>query len=144
MNRFESPSVTIRLFLDFTKRSRTTSSSLIFWRATAGGCQDLSLSRNRNDNIACGDDHTIVMRANGSLMASGNNDKCQLGLGDTKDRRQFTEITNIPKDVVGVVCGHRHTIIMRTDGSLMATGCNDNGQLGFGDKLGRQQFTEIT
>ena len=77
--------------------------------------------------IACGDSHTVILRENGVLMSTGLNQYGQLGLGDTKDRDAFTEVSNIisserglstlPKDIVAISCGGSHTVILRANGS---------------------------
>ena len=45
--------------------------------------------------------------------------------------------------VEAVDCGDRHTMILRTDGSVQTTGCNKRAQLGDGTKNGRKSFKEV-
>lgn len=97
--------------------------------------------------IACGDSHTIILKNDGSVWSCGNNDKGQLGLGDTSDRKTFTQVTtNINNDVKKVICGYNYTIILKTDGSVWSCGQNNSGQLGLGtsDTNAHSTFTQAT
>jgi alpha-tubulin suppressor-like RCC1 family protein len=94
-------------------------------------------------SITCGACHTIVQRADGSLMGCGYNYYGQLGLGDGTPRTKLTELKDIPLDVISVTCGAYHTIIQRADGSLMSCGYNAFGQLGLGDSTNRSKLTEL-
>src|SRR5438477_1912301 len=42
-----------------------------------------------------------------------------------------------------IACGWKHTIIMKSDGTLLSCGNNSNGQLGHGDNHNRNKFEEI-
>ena len=95
--------------------------------------------------IACGNSHTFILKNDGSLWSCGFNNNGQLGLGDTAKRTTFTQVTtNINNDVKQVVCGGDTTFIIKTDGSLWATGYNRYGQLGLGDTTNRNTFTQVT
>ncbi|AYV83038.1 MAG: chromosome condensation regulator [Hyperionvirus sp.] len=95
------------------------------------------------DRIFCGHYHTVVLLTNGALMCCGSGVSGQLGLGDRDVRLSFTEIGGVPRNVVDVYCGHSNTIIRLEDGTLLATGKNENGQLGLGDYIDRTNFQEI-
>ncbi|AYV81356.1 MAG: X-linked retinitis pigmentosa GTPase regulator isoform X1 [Harvfovirus sp.] len=87
--------------------------------------------------------HTVILLTDGRLMVCGKNDFGQLGTGDNVSRNIFTEITLLPNAVADVVCGELHTYIVLTDGTLMSTGWNNNGQLGLGNETTVNNFTEI-
>ncbi|AYV84213.1 MAG: chromosome condensation regulator [Hyperionvirus sp.] len=87
--------------------------------------------------------HTIMRLMDGTLMARGDNRCGQLGLGDTINRDEFSEIRGIPKNIAKIVCGKFHTILVLTDGTLMSCGSNASGQLGFGDTRARHWFEKI-
>jgi len=87
--------------------------------------------------LACGSEHTVIIREDGSVWSTGNNGSGQLGLGATS-RHQFTN-TGITAKFVA--CGAHHTVIIKDDGSVWVTGHNKYGQLGLGDKNNRNQFT---
>ncbi|AYV82796.1 MAG: chromosome condensation regulator [Hyperionvirus sp.] len=72
--------------------------------------------------VACGSYHTIIRLIDGTLMSCGDNRNGQLGLGDTLSRSSFEEIKNIPKNIVEVLCGQRHTMIRSADGIIMCCG----------------------
>ena len=84
------------------------------------------------DNVAAVSasvDHTMAIRADGSLWAWGWNSSGQLGDGTTIN--QLSPI-RIMENVVAVSAGRDHTMAIKTDGSLWAWGANWNGQLGNG------------
>ena len=95
--------------------------------------------------VVCGSYHTFILKNDGSLWACGQNNKGQLGLGDTTNRNIFTKVTtNINNDVKQVACGNNHTIILKNDGSVWSCGQNTSGQLGLGDNTDRTTFTQVT
>lgn len=93
-------------------------------------------------DIMCGPSHVFIKCSDGKLLGCGNNGCGQLGLGDTNDRLLFREVKGIPKNIINIVCGEYHTILIG-DGILMATGLNSYGQLGLGDNKDRCLFEEI-
>ena len=83
--------------------------------------------------ISCGQNHTFILKKDGSIYSCGNNYYGQLGLNDTTDRNIFTKVTtNVNNDVKQIVCDGNHTFILKKDGSLWACGYNTYGQLGLG------------
>ena len=97
--------------------------------------------------IACGYDHTFILKNDGSIWACGKNDKGQLGLGasDNSDHTTFTKVaTNINNDVKQIACGDMHTFILKNDGSVWACGSNSYGGLGLGNTLDKHTFTKVT
>ena len=95
--------------------------------------------------IASGYNHTFILKKDGSLWACGWNYYGELGLGDDTDITIFTQVTtNINNDVKQIVCGYRHTFILKTDGSVWSCGVNSSGQLGLGDTTKRNTFTQVT
>ena len=95
--------------------------------------------------IACGDnDHTFILKTDGSLWSCGYGNSGQLGLGDTNTKTTFTQVTtNINNDVKQVICGGQHTFILKNDGTVWATGLDGNGQLGLGGTAKRTIFTQV-
>ena len=96
---------------------------------------------NDAEAVACGDDHTAVIRAGGQLWQCGGNANGKLGTGDSgsgkkepkfvqsKENTSGNEIT----DATAVACGQYHTAVIRAGGQLWQCGANYSGQLGTGD-----------
>ena len=68
----------------------------------------------------------------------------RLGFEDTKNRNIFTEIPNVPKDIITIGCGGYYTVILKANNTLMCTGKNFHGQLGLGDYGDRTKFETNT
>jgi len=82
--------------------------------------------------IAAGWDHSLAIRSDGTLLAWGLNNYGQLGTGDTTNRP-------VPAPALGgtavaaIACGGAHSLaIRRSDGTGLAWGLNNHGQLGVG------------
>lgn len=82
-------------------------------------------------SVSCGEAHTAFLTKDGRVYTAGNNNKGQLGLGDTTDRFVPTLIPNL-SNCIAVACGDRHTCILTGDGKLHCCGFNVRGQLGIG------------
>eukprot|EP00798_Chlamydomonas_sp_ICE-L_P032818 gene32818-biopygen14031 len=82
-------------------------------------------------------DHSAYVR-NGELFVYGRNDYGQLGLGHTSNT--ITVPTKVPgiNNASLVACGDGFTLCVRTDGTAISTGLNDNGQLGIGSDANGQ------
>ena len=97
--------------------------------------------------IACGYNHTFILKNDGSVWSCGYNAHGQLGLGDTTDRYTFTQVTtNINNDVEQIACGGGHTFILKNDGSIWSCGLNGNHQLGLNSTTTTtyKSFTQVT
>jgi len=88
--------------------------------------------------LACGENHTVIIKDDGSVWSTGWNNNGQLGVGDRGDRHQFTDTGITAKQVA---CGTWHTAVIKDDGSVWVTGRNNAGQLGLGDTNLRTRFT---
>lgn len=69
--------------------------------------------------VHMGQDHIAALRADGTVLALGNNSKGQCD-------------TNHWTDVIAIDCGDNFTVGLRQDGTVMATGDNTNGQCDVG------------
>lgn len=92
--------------------------------------------------IACGDYHTVAVLDDGRVMAWGDGQYGQLGLGDAKSRSQPTLIPGLER-VKAIACGSGHTVALLEDGTMKAWGLNANGQLGVGDTKNRNVPTVV-
>ena len=70
--------------------------------------------------IAVGNAHTVLLRENGTVLASGDNQYGQCDVGGWTD-------------VVAVACGAYHTLGLRADGSVLAVGNDQYGQCSVSD-----------
>ena len=65
--------------------------------------------------VSAGWNHTVGLRADGTVVATGSNDYGEC------DTDSWT-------DIVAVSTGAFHTVGLRSDGTVVATGSNDSGQ----------------
>ena len=94
-------------------------------------------------DIAAGFWHSLAVREGGAVYTWGCNDNGQLGLGDHgagTNRLVPTEVQGV-NGVVNVAAGFHHSFALSRDGTAMACGMNDHGQLGLGDTDDRHTFT---
>jgi len=97
--------------------------------------------------ISSGYYHTVLLLSDGSVKVTGSNFVSQLGTGDTTDVTSFTTVYN-PSNNSGITCtkiscGQYHTQMLLSNGSVLATGFNDNGQLGTGNTTNVNSFTTV-
>ena len=81
--------------------------------------------------IACGENHTIVLKSDGTVWAWGYNEYGQLGDGSTTNRNTPIQVSGL-SDVIAIAGGYGHTIALMSDGTVWAWGWNEYGQLGDG------------
>lgn len=95
--------------------------------------------------------HTLAIKTDGTLWATGRNNTGQLGVGDIVDKNSFVQVpgfTNAAQalaadgEVASVSSGM--SLVRKSDGTVWATGYNANGQLGLGDTVDRSAFLQIT
>ncbi len=84
--------------------------------------------------------HTLAIKSDGTLWATGYNGYGQLGTGDTTTRDSFVQVLSAAS---AVAAGEAHTLAIKSDGTLWATGRNKYGQLGTGDTVDRSSFVQV-
>jgi alpha-tubulin suppressor-like RCC1 family protein len=71
--------------------------------------------------VAAGEWHSLALSRDGTVMACGNNDSGQLGLGDTDDRDTFTVVPDL-SGVVDIDAGEDHTIAVTCEREVWTWG----------------------
>jgi len=99
-------------------------------------------------SVSGGMDHTVAIKTDGTLWAWGHNAWGQLGLGHTTPEPIPTPTQVLPAGLPAtgwsfVSAGWRHTIALRTDGTLWAWGLNAEGQLGLGHRTNTPTPTQV-
>ena len=79
--------------------------------------------------IAAGQEHSLSVRPDGTVWATGSNLYGQLGDGTNTDRASFVQVQGLTH-VVAVAAGLSHSLALRADGTVWAWGSNISGQLG--------------
>lgn len=81
--------------------------------------------------VSAGQQHSLALKADGSLWAWGDNSYGQLGLG-TADHQAHPVPALVGTGYVAMAAGYAHSLALKADGSLWAFGLNTFGQLGLG------------
>ena len=101
--------------------------------------------------IAAGQDHTVVLKSDGSVWAVGNNEDGKLGVGKTGKElartatfMQCMDNTGAEiKNAFDIACSDYHTAVLRGSGELWQCGYNQYGQLGIvelNSEVGKHTF----
>ena len=93
-------------------------------------------------HVSCGHYHTLAIKQDGTLWATGQNYGGQLGLGDNVDRNVFNQV-GTDTDWNNIYCGSQHTSLIKNNGTIWTTGRNFVGQLGLGDNINRNVFNQV-
>lgn len=92
-------------------------------------------------DVSGGNYHSVALTDNGSVYTWGGGSNGELGQGSV-NTSQFTPLllagTGLVKKVSG---GQNHTLLLKEDGTVLAFGLNDDGQLG--DKTIVKKFTPV-
>jgi alpha-tubulin suppressor-like RCC1 family protein len=84
--------------------------------------------------IAAGGNHSLFLKSDSSLWAMGDNFYGELGDGTTDNGNYETNLPEqiVTSNVTAITTGWGHSLILKSDGSLWATGTNVFGELGDG------------
>ncbi|XP_076648302.1 HECT and RLD domain containing E3 ubiquitin ligase 4 [Halictus rubicundus] len=87
------------------------------------------------EQIACGENFTVVVTQHGQIYSCGNNDYGQLGHEKGMKRLQLVDAPGLNVLVFKkVTCGAHHTLAVNEWGQLFSWGSNADGQLGLDSK----------
>lgn len=94
--------------------------------------------------IAAGYQHSLAVTSTGQIFAWGDNGGAQLGDGTTVSRVSPQKVSipsSVPLSVtpVAVSAGSMFSVVLLSDGSYLAFGTNDEGQLGDGSDVFQQK-----
>jgi E3 ubiquitin-protein ligase HERC4 len=97
--------------------------------------------------IACGDDHCLVLTKGGQLYTWGDNQFGQLGIGPAAVGKKVAVPSPLdcltPLPIRSIACGAHHSFIVSHSGAVYAWGKNNMGQLGLGDTDDRVFPTQV-
>ena len=88
--------------------------------------------------VATGEFHSLALRSDGTVVSWGDDGFGQLGRGLSNSSVSTPVQVKGPRgigfltDVVAIAAGRSHSLALRSDGTLLAWGVNDVGQLGNG------------
>ena len=91
--------------------------------------------------VSAGWGHSLFLKNDGSVWASGENEDGRLGDGTTSDKSSPVRI--MKKEVAAISAGFGHSLFLKKDGSAWATGRNDEGQLGDGTTTNRVSPVQV-
>jgi RHS repeat-associated protein len=93
--------------------------------------QRLTTVTRSHTRVAMGADFSVEIKANGAVIAAGNNSSGQLGDGTTTASAAPVEVAGLtPGTVVSVAAGEDHALALLSDGTVVAWGDNSDGELG--------------
>jgi alpha-tubulin suppressor-like RCC1 family protein len=87
------------------------------------------LSWGATPKVAAGENHSALLKADGTLWTAGLNLAGQLGDGSQISRNQAVQV-GLDNRWQTVATGAEHTLALKADGTLWAWGSNASGQLG--------------
>jgi alpha-tubulin suppressor-like RCC1 family protein len=82
--------------------------------------------------IAAGASHSLALLTNGTVMAWGNDESGQLGNGSMSEAVETPVPVKGLSGVKAIAAGASHSLALLTNGTVMAWGENESGQLGNG------------
>jgi alpha-tubulin suppressor-like RCC1 family protein len=98
--------------------------------------------------ISAGGNHTVYLKSDGTVWATGVNSSGQLGDGTTTQRKNPVQVTNGDgsglSGVVGISAGGVHSVYLKSDGTVWASGSNYKGQIGDGSTTNRTNPVQVT
>jgi alpha-tubulin suppressor-like RCC1 family protein len=81
-------------------------------------------------DLTTGNDHTCVLRADGTVWCWGRNDFAQAGVADLTQEVLAPAMISALAGVVDLAAGGQHSCALRSNGEVVCWGNNEAGQLG--------------
>ena len=103
-----------------------------------------------NDVIAvsAGGNHSLVLKSDGTVWGWGHNEYSQLGDGTLTNRKTPVQVVGENgeghlKDVVKIISGGYHNLVIKSDGTVWGWGSNKQGQLGDGTNMNKNTPVQV-
>jgi alpha-tubulin suppressor-like RCC1 family protein len=94
--------------------------------------------------IAAGDNHSVVLKTDGTVWAFGDNASGQLGNPPPTDSGTPLAVQGLTGTFTAVAAGANHGLALKSDGTVWAWGVNGNGQLGDNSTTQRSSAVAVT
>jgi alpha-tubulin suppressor-like RCC1 family protein len=92
--------------------------------------------------IAAGDSHSLALKSGGTMLSWGWDGSGQLGDNTSSADKFMPVAVSQANNIVAVAAGQIHSLALKSDGTLLSWGLDDNGQLG-DDLANANQFTPV-
>ena len=95
-------------------------------------------------SVAAGENHTVILKEDGTLWGAGDSSNGELGLKGIL--RVFTQLKAADAPISGVkalAAGNNTSFFIDSSGSLWASGYNYYGELGFGHRNPQPSFSKV-
>jgi alpha-tubulin suppressor-like RCC1 family protein len=93
--------------------------------------------------VAAGESHSLILLANGTVMACGDNRDGELGTGSTAaDSPVPVQVPGL-SGVTAIAAGGEFSLALLSNGTVMSFGTNNNGQLGDGQSAITQESSNV-
>lgn len=98
--------------------------------------------------VAAGYDSSLALRADGTIVAWGDNPYGELGNGTTTKSLTPVQVEGIAgtgtlSGIASIAAGLEHSLALRSDGSVLAWGYNGHGELGDGTTTNRSAPVQV-
>jgi alpha-tubulin suppressor-like RCC1 family protein len=98
-------------------------------------------------DVACGIEHSVFLRKDGTIWGCGSNSFGQLGFPSNNSEIKYVKqitVDGVPdNNWKYIACGAYHTMLIASDGSLWGCGRNNSGQLGTGENYDKYEIIQI-
>ncbi len=88
--------------------------------------------------IAAGGSHSLALKSDGTVLAWGNDASGQLGNDAAFGNKRTAEAVSDATGIVAVSAGASHSLALKSDGTLLSWGSDENGELGNDPALAKQ------
>ncbi len=94
--------------------------------------------------IVAGSDHSLALKSDGSVVTWGDNLSGQLGNGNNNSSNSPVAVSGLTSGVTAIAGGGDHSLALKNDGSVVAWGDNQLGQLGNGNNIASNTPVQVS